>query len=105
VPEQEGRVHRTRAEIAATAYSPEERAERARASSRAYAATHREECRAYGRKYQIARREERLAEYLAANPDIREYRCKSQEEFDAIRFSMQPWLRFAGGHEAIPLEV
>jgi hypothetical protein len=97
--EREGRVHLTRADIAATALLPEvqaERAERGRANVRAYYSTHREERLAYGRKHIVARREARLAEQLAIS-GIREYRCQSQQEFDDIRMSFAPWLRFKGG--------
>jgi hypothetical protein len=61
----------------------------------AYRIAHSKEHNARAKARKKERKEEWLAEWRAAPPKPNEYRCKSQEEFDGIRFSFKPWLRHA----------
>lgn len=86
--ERAGRVYRTAAEIAG-AHDPEA----LRARRRAYDRAHQKEHQTREKERDKERRKKRLAEQLATS-GIREYRCRSQQEFDDIRMSFAPWLRF-----------
>jgi hypothetical protein len=50
--------------------------------------------KAHWKERERRRKEKWLAEWRAAPLKPNEYRCKSQEEFDAILYSFRPWLRF-----------